>query len=128
MLLLPILALVVFVLIPNPIMAQVQNNPSTFIPYVVAHWGLQACSDLGNVIPLSYICQREDVIIQQNDIVIKQNQQILSNMTYQENLQVYQLCISSMSPNAGSLPGSYLLSHGISCTLPKANFSYHGTN
>lgn len=115
-----------FIIIPNPITAQVQDcsqyGSCPPPPYVVAHWGLTACTDLGTYYsPITEICQRLDITIQQNDKVIQQNAEILSNMTYQEQLQKYQLCMTALAPASGSLPANYLATHGIDCSLPKSS-------
>lgn len=109
---LPILGLVLFMLIPNPVMGQVTNN-SWNTPkqtYIESHYGIQTCTDS---FQWKFICDRVDILIQQNDQIISSENTIKSQNDQLISLVKAEVCMTGYASHGNYLQAAK--SFGVNC-------------
>lgn len=111
-----ILGLVLFILIPNPVMGQVANN-SWNTPkqtYIESHYGIQTCTD---TFQWKFICDRVDVLIQQNDQIISTENTIKGQNDQLISLAKAEVCMTGQASHSNL--NDYAARFGINCNIGK---------
>lgn len=115
--LVPIFGLVLFMLIPNPVMGQVTNN-SWNTPkqtYIESHYGIKTCADS---FQWKFLCDRVDILIQQNDQIISFQNTIKSQNDQLINLGKAQVCMTGQASHSNL--NDYALRFGVNCNIGKS--------
>ena len=116
-LLLPILGLVLFLLVPNPVMGQVLNNGYYNQPkltYIEAHYNIQTCDA---AFQYKFLCDRLDVIIQQNDQIVTNEDTIISQNSQLVRLANAEVCMTGYSSHGNF--NDYAAYFGVNCNIGK---------
>ena len=113
----PILGLLAFMLIPNPVMGQVANYGYYGQPkqtYIESHYGIQTCD---NSFQYKFLCDRVDVIIQQNDQIISDQNTIKGQNEQLIKIETAQVCMTGYEGQNDFK--SYASYFGINCDVGK---------
>ena len=114
---LPMLGLVAFMLIPNPVMGQVANYGYYGQPkqtYVESHYGIQTCDA---TFQYKFLCDRVDVMIQQNDQIISGQASIKAQNDQLIQIGKAQVCMTGYSSHTNF--NDYAAYFGVNCNVGK---------